>query len=89
MVDKIKESAHFPIWRFPQTINLLFITQTKTISVDFRHDDGFYPLSSLDVICHEIGHAITDWHGGDMEYYDEMGGINEAYSDILGKTEKR
>ena len=22
-----------------------------------------------------------------MEYYGEMGGINEAYSDILGKTD--
>ena len=36
-------------------------------------------------MCHEIGHGITDWHGGAMEYQGESGAINEAYSDILGK----
>ena len=35
-------------------------------------------------MCHEIGHGITDWHGGEMEYQGESGAINEAYSDILG-----
>ena len=29
---------------------------------------------------------MTEWHGGDMEYYGEMGAMNEAYSDILGKS---
>ena len=37
-------------------------------------------------MCHEIGHAMTEWHGGDMEYYREMGAMNEAYSDILGES---
>ena len=40
-------------------------------------------------MCHEIGHAMTEWHGGDMEYYGEMGAMNEAYSDILGEYLKR
>lgn len=43
-------------------------------------------MTSLDVVCHEIGHAITVWKGGDLEYDNESGGMNEAYSDILGKT---
>ena len=44
----------------------------------------FYPLTSLDIVCHEIGHSITQWHGGNMEYQGQSGGMNEAYSDILG-----
>jgi len=48
--------------------------------------DIFYPLTSLDIVCHEIGHAVTAWHGGNMEYHKQSGGMNEAYSDILGET---
>ena len=42
-------------------------------------------MTSLDIVCHEIGHAITYWHGGAMEYQRQSGAMNEAYSDILGK----
>ena len=45
----------------------------------------FYPLTALDVVCHEVGHAITQWHGGNMEYQYQSGGMNEAYSDVVGK----
>lgn len=41
-------------------------------------------MTSLDIVCHEIGHAITFWRGGSMEYWRESGAMNEAYSDILG-----
>ena len=44
----------------------------------------YYPLTSLDVVCHEIGHTVTKWHGGEMEYRNQPGAINEAYSDIVG-----
>lgn len=47
--------------------------------------DEFYPLTALDVVCHEIAHAITEWHGGFMEYWLESGAMNEAYSDIVGR----
>lgn len=62
--------------------NVAFI-DTDTIFTDSA--DMVYPLTSLDVICHELGHAVTQWHGGDMEYNGEAGSINEAYSDILGE----
>ena len=42
-------------------------------------------MTSLDIVCHEIGHSVTQWIGGNMEYLRQSGGINEAYSDILGK----
>ena len=46
----------------------------------------YYPLTSLDIVCHEIGHGITYWKGSRLEYWKESGAMNEAYSDILGKT---
>ncbi|XP_067932745.1 elastase-like [Watersipora subatra] len=55
----------------------------------FKFGDGkdyYYPLVSLDVVCHEIGHAITRWHGGRMQNRNQQGGVNEAYSDIVGET---
>lgn len=44
----------------------------------------FYPASSLDVICHEIGHGITKWHGAKLKGVGQAGGMGESYSDILG-----
>jgi len=57
--------------------------------VSFFFGDGhnnFYPMMTLDVLCHEVGHSVTAWNGGAMEYRSESGGMNEAYSDILGET---
>lgn len=45
-------------------------------------------MTSLDVVCHEIGHAVTQWHGGNLEYWKQSGAMNEAYSDILGKRDR-
>ena len=41
------------------------------------------PLTVLDVAAHEYGHAITQ-HTSNLDYQDESGALNEAYSDILG-----
>ncbi|MEZ4239045.1 MAG: M4 family metallopeptidase [Myxococcota bacterium] len=49
-------------------------------------DGGFYfnPLSyALDVVGHEITHAITERTAG-LIYSGESGGLNEATSDIMG-----
>lgn len=45
----------------------------------------FYPLTSFDVVGHEIGHGVTEQSSG-LEYHNEMGGLNEAFSDILGEA---
>ena len=44
----------------------------------------FYPLTSYpDVLAHELGHTFTRSHS-DLEYREESGGMNEAYSDMCG-----
>ncbi|KAL4238381.1 hypothetical protein ACF0H5_003090 [Mactra antiquata] len=47
-----------------------------------------YPLTSLDVVGHEIGHGITE-QSSNLAYYDEHGGVNEAFSDIMGEAAER
>ncbi|KAK3588760.1 hypothetical protein CHS0354_024240 [Potamilus streckersoni] len=47
--------------------------------------ESFYPMTSLDLIGHEIGHGVTE-QGSDLMYFGEMGGVNEAFSDMLGET---
>lgn len=55
--------------------------------------DGWKPLMSLDITGHEFGHAVTKYatpYQGvpavpvGLEYQDESGAINEAFSDIWG-----
>ncbi|NGN98905.1 PKD domain-containing protein [Grimontia sp. S25] len=43
----------------------------------------FYPLVSLDVVSHEVSHGVTQ-QNSDLEYKNQSGGINEAFSDIAG-----
>eukprot|EP00918_Siedleckia_nematoides_P093311 GHVU01204853.1.p1 GENE.GHVU01204853.1~~GHVU01204853.1.p1 ORF type:complete len:763 (+),score=81.87 GHVU01204853.1:70-2358(+) len=42
-----------------------------------------YPWTSLDVIAHEIGHGVTQQNSG-LYYFRQSGGINEAFSDMMG-----
>ena len=51
-------------------------------------DGGYtymYPLVSLDVVGHEVGHGITE-KNSELYYYEQWGGINEAFSDMAGET---
>ncbi len=47
---------------------------------DYSH---YYPLTGLDIIGHEFAHGFTSQHS-DLEYHDESGAINEAFSDMAG-----
>jgi bacillolysin len=42
-----------------------------------------YFAGSLDVVAHELGHALTD-ASSDLVYLGESGALNEAFSDVLG-----
>ncbi|MCX4028586.1 M4 family metallopeptidase [Endozoicomonas sp. SM1973] len=45
----------------------------------------FYPLVSLDVVAHEVSHGFTEQNSG-LEYRNQSGGMNEAFSDISGEA---
>lgn len=44
---------------------------------------GATPLTSLDIIGHEMTHGVTQYTAG-LVYQDEPGGLNESFSDVLG-----
>ena len=46
-------------------------------------DIDFYPLVSLDVVGHEIGHGVVEQNSRAF-YFNQSGGINEAFADIMG-----
>ncbi len=46
---------------------------------------GNYPLTSLDIVGHEITHAVTE-HTAGLIYSDESGALNESFSDCFGVT---
>lgn len=43
----------------------------------------FGPLTSIDVVAHEITHGVTE-HSANLEYWYESGALNESFSDIFG-----
>jgi Zn-dependent metalloprotease len=46
----------------------------------------FFPLSGdVDVVAHEIHHGFTTFHSN-LVYANQSGGMNEAFSDIMGTT---
>jgi len=46
---------------------------------------SYSPLTSIDVCAHEITHAVTE-HTANLIYQDEMGALNEGFSDIFGAS---
>lgn len=46
---------------------------------------GYYPLTTIDVVAHELTHGVTD-KSSDLIYRNEPGALNESFSDIFGKA---
>jgi hypothetical protein len=44
---------------------------------------SFYPLSSLDVVGHELSHGLVSGTA-DLEYKGHSGALNESFADIMG-----
>ena len=47
--------------------------------------DMMYPLTSVNVVAHEISHGVTEKNSG-LIYSGESGGMNEAFSDMAGEA---
>ncbi|MFT4924430.1 MAG: hypothetical protein ACI8WB_000508, partial [Phenylobacterium sp.] len=47
--------------------------------------DDLYPLTSADLLGHEIAHGLTQQYSR-LVYNQQSGGINEAFSDISGEA---
>lgn len=45
----------------------------------------YYPLTSVEIVGHEITHAVTETSAG-LIYSGESGALNESFSDIFGNT---
>jgi vibriolysin len=56
-------------------------------SMSFGDGQDFYPLVSLDVAGHEVSHGFTEQHSG-LEYHDQSGALNEAFSDMAGQASR-
>ncbi|QGO65130.1 Hemagglutinin/proteinase precursor [Piscirickettsia salmonis] len=54
-------------------------------TMSFGDGSSFYPLVSLDVAGHEVSHGFTEQHSG-LEYSDQSGSLNEAFSDMAGQA---
>lgn len=54
----------------------------------YGNGNQFYPLGSSDIISHELTHGLTD-HLCQLEYQNESGALNEAFSDIFAITFKQ
>ncbi|MBO4687203.1 MAG: M4 family metallopeptidase [Clostridiales bacterium] len=50
----------------------------------FAATDGYSFGHSLDLVGHEYTHGVTFYSKQGVQYYNEYGAINEAYSDIMG-----
>ena len=48
----------------------------------------FYPLTSVDIVAHELAHGFTDQHAKLDGYYPQMAALHEAYSDATAVAVK-
>lgn len=46
---------------------------------------SLYPLTSLDVVAHEVSHGVTE-QNSNLIYQYQSGAINEAFSDMAGEV---
>ena len=64
-------------------VNAFWSNNTANFGIGDNKDTG--PLTSLDVVGHELTHGLTEYTCG-LEYLFEAGALNEAFSDIFGKA---
>lgn len=66
--------------------NAYWSDDVKTIAYGIMNG---HPLSSIDVIAHEISHGLIYSYCPSMKYHSESGALNEGISDIIGLATER
>ncbi len=66
-------------------VNAFWQPNLLTLNFGIGDFNNYKPLTAIDVVGHEFTHGVTQFSAG-LEYLYEAGAINEAFSDILGKT---
>ena len=68
---------------YSRSYNNAFWDGSKMVYGDGDGQTFTYLSGGLDVVAHELSHAVTEYTAG-LIYQNESGAINEAMSDILG-----
>ncbi|CAB9513253.1 Extracellular elastase [Seminavis robusta] len=63
--------------------NAFYVPGDRTVTFGDCDCDIFYPLVSTDVVVHELTHGLTS-ESSNLLYLLQSGGLNEAYSDLMG-----
>jgi hypothetical protein len=79
-IDEV-ETTIVALCNIPKLDNAYFTNQGYMIFGN--GDKEFFPLASLDVVGHELGHGVVQ-RMGDLEYSGESGALNESIADVLG-----
>ncbi|KOP31239.1 M4 family metallopeptidase [Exiguobacterium acetylicum] len=75
---RLNSSVHYST-----SYNNAFWDGTKMVYGDGDGSTFTYLSGALDVVAHELTHAVTEYSAG-LVYQNESGAINEAISDIMG-----
>lgn len=65
--------------------NALYLGEGLMLYGDGDGEVFDYLSGALDVVGHELSHGVTDYTS-QLEYVDESGALNEAFSDIMGAS---
>ena len=67
----------------PDGVGLAVFGEGLPPNVTFRRQRWNFLSGALDIVAHELAHAVTDFTSA-LLYMDESGALNEAFSDIIG-----
>ena len=67
----------------PDRVGLTVFGEGLPPNVLFRGQQWNFLSGALDIVAHELAHAVTDFTSA-LLYMDESGALNEAFSDIIG-----
>jgi hypothetical protein len=73
-------SVLLSVSNIPDLDNAFF---TKEYMVYGDGEKSFYPLTSLDVVAHELSHGLVNGTAN-LEYSGHSGALNESFADVMG-----